>query len=271
MNVSTPTLLELQQAVKRGLLERADREASVWVIADGVAADARLDIYRNTRASVLGTALRLAFPAVERLVGPAFFEGAAGLFVAKAPPRSAWLDDYGAGFPDFLGGLPQAASVPYLADVARLEWHVNLALHAPDAPLLDIARLTARGESELAQLHFEAHPAARLLRCEFPVDIIWRAVLERDDPAMAAVDLAEGPVGLLVHRTQSGIDVMRLGECEWRFTAALFSGKPLSAALEATPCDAAHRVLATLLASGCVAEVSVAPGTHVNEFRRTHT
>lgn len=271
MNAQAPTLHELQRAMQRILLDSADNDASAWVIADGLDANARLDIYRNTRASVLTTALSLAFPAVQHLVGLEFFEGAAGLFVARAPPHSAWLDEYGAEFPEFLARLTQAASVPYLADVARLEWHVNLALHAPDAPLLDIARLTARGESGLAQLHFEAHPAVRLLRCEFPVDIIWRAVLERDDQAMAAVDLAEGPVGLLVHRTQGGIAVMRLGECEWRFTAALFSGKPLSAALEGTRCDDAHSVLATLLASGCLAEVSVVPGAVASEIRRTHT
>ena len=270
MNASTPTLLELQQAVQRSVLDSADSDASAWVTADGLDANARFDIYRNTRVSVLATALSLAFPAVQHLVGPEFFEGAAGLFVARAPPHSAWLDEYGAEFPEFLARLPQAASVPYLADVACLEWHVNLALHAPDAPLLDIARLTARGESELAQLRFEAHPAVRLLRCEFPVDIIWRAVLERDDRAMAAVDLAEGPVWLLVHRTLTGIDVMRQGECEWRLTADLFSGKPLSAALEGTPSVDAHSVLATLLASGCVADVSVVPGTFEPEFRRTH-
>lgn len=269
MNASAPTLLELQQAIQRSLLERTDGDASAWVIADGLDAGARLGVYRNTCASVLATALRLAFPAVQHLVGAAFFEGAAGLFVEQAPPQSAWLDEYGAEFPDFLGRLPQAAPVPYLADVARLEWHVNLVLHAPDVQPLDIARLTALGEAGSAQLRFEPHPAVRLLRCEFPVDIIWRAVLERDDRAMTAVDLAEGPVWLLVHRTQHGLDVMRLGECEWRFTADLFSGKPLSAALEDTSCDDAHCVLATLLAIGCLAEVSVVPRTPVHEFRRT--
>ncbi|MFM0420304.1 HvfC/BufC family peptide modification chaperone [Paraburkholderia aromaticivorans] len=270
MNPRVPTLRELQRAMQRSLLEGVDEDVSAYVIADGLDAHARLGIYRNTRAGVLATALLLAFPAVQHLVGPEFFEGAAGLFVAQGPPQSAWLDEYGAGFPDFLDRLPQAESVPYLADVARLEWHVNLVLHAPDVRSLDIARLTALSEAEPAQLHFQSHPAVRLLRCEFPVDVIWRAVLERDDRAMEAVDLAEGPVWLLVHRTQSGIEVMRLGECEWRFTAMLFSGKSLSAALQDAPCDDAHAVLATHLARGRLAEVSLVPGALADEFRRTH-
>ena len=270
MNTDTPALLELQRAMQRSLLEGFDEDVSAYVVADGLNAHARLGIYRNTCASVLATALRLAFPAVQHLVGPEFFEGAAGLFVAQTPPRSAWLDEYGAEFPDFLHRLPQAASVPYLADVACLEWHVNLVLHAPDAPPLDIARLTALDEAGQAELRFQSHPAVRLLRCEFPADVIWRAVLERDDRAMEAVNLADGPVWLLVHRTRSGIDVVRLGECEWRFTAALFSGKSLSAALEEALCDDAYAVLATHLARGCLADVGVIPGALARELQRTY-
>ncbi|MDN7176855.1 DNA-binding domain-containing protein [Caballeronia sp. SEWSISQ10-4 2] len=271
MNPPVPTLRELQHAMRRSLPEGVNEEASAWIVADGLDAGKRLSIYRNTFAGVLGTALRLAFPAVHQLVGPDFFEGAAGLFVAQAPPRNAWLDEYGAEFPDFLERLPQAASVPYLADVARLEWQVNLVLHAPDAPPLDISRLAALSNVAPAQLHFEPHPAVRLLRCEFPIDVIWRAVLERDDCAMATVNLAEGPVWLLAHRTQSGIEVKRLGKREWHFTAALFSGKSFFGALEDAPCDDAHTVLATHLARGCLADVSVVPSALANEFRRTDT
>jgi hypothetical protein len=256
MNPPIPTLLELQRAIQRSLLHRVDADASAYVIADGLDPGERLGIYRNTSAGVLATALHLSFPAVERLVGPEFFEGAARLFSAETPARSAWLDEYGADFPEFLAHLAQAASLPYLPDVARLEWQVNIVLHAPDAQPLEVARLSQLNEAELAQLRFEHHPAARLLRCEFPADTIWHAILERDDSAMAAIDLADGPVWLLVHRTESGIDVVRMSECEWRFTAALFSRQPLHAALEEAPCDDAHVLLAAHLTRGCFADVT---------------
>ena len=47
-------------------------------------------------------------------------------------------------FPEFLARFPPAASLAYIADVARLEWAVNRALHAPDAAPLDVARLADR-------------------------------------------------------------------------------------------------------------------------------
>ena len=58
MNRSTPTLLELQHAIRHSLLQRADQNASAYVRADGLAAGERLGIYRNTASSVLATALQ---------------------------------------------------------------------------------------------------------------------------------------------------------------------------------------------------------------------
>lgn len=242
-----PTLLELQRTLAQSMLQQLDSKLLDYVIADGLDNGARLDIYRNTCSSVLATALALSFPAVRNLVGPEFFEGAARLFVAEAPPHSALLDEYGADFPEFLVQLPQAASLPYLADVARLEWQVNIVLHAVDAQPLEIARFAQLDEAELAHWRFAPHPAVQLVRCDFPVDAIWHAVLEHDDSAMAAIDLSDGPVWLLVHGTESGVDLMRLSECQWRFTAALFSGQPLHTALEEAPCPDAHAVLAAHL------------------------
>lgn len=256
MPAPAPPLLELQRAMRTALLRDMDGTVCAHVIADGMEPEARLGIYRNTAAGVLATALQLSFPAVRRLVGPEFFDGAARLFAAESPPHGAWLDEYGAGFAEFLAGLPQAASLPYLEDVANLEWHVNLALHAPDTPPLDAARLALQPPEALAQWRFARHPAARLLWCAFPADAIWRAVLERDERAMAAIDLDDGPVWLLVHREENGIagggiDIVRLDACEWRLTAALFSGTPLHEALEEAPCANAHAMLASHLASGC--------------------
>ncbi|SDX75483.1 Putative DNA-binding domain-containing protein [Collimonas sp. OK242] len=256
-----PTLLELQRTIEQSMRHHMDGDLSAYVIADGLGGSARLDIYRNTCTSVLTTALTLSFPAVRYLVGAEFFEGVARLFAAEGPPHSALLDEYGADFPEFLAQLPQAASLPYLADVARLEWQVNIVLHAADAQPLKIARLAQLDKAELAHWRFAPHPAAKLLRCDFPADAIWHAVLERDDHAMAAIDLADGPAWLLLHRTECGVEVARLSQCQWRFTAALFSGRPLHAALREAPCTDAQTVLASHLVRGCFVDVGPADTT----------
>lgn len=258
MNPHIPALNELQRTMRNNLLQSANEELCAYVIADGLPPGERLNIYRNTGTSVLVTALRLSFPAVQYLVGQEFFEGAARLFVAEAQPSSALLDEFGADFPEFLARLPQAKTLPYLPDVARLEWQVNIVLHAEDAPSLDVASLAQLDEAELAQLRFEPHPAAKLLRCQFPANAIWRAVLERDDSAMAAIDLTHGPVWLLVQRTGNGIDVVELREDQWRFTAALFSRRPLHTALVEAKCTDAPALLAAHLTRGCLTGIAPA-------------
>jgi Putative DNA-binding domain len=250
MNPRNPTLLELQRALQRSMLDGLNSDVQAWVASDGMNSGMRLGIYRNTSISVMTTALCLVFPAVRKLVGEEFFEGASRLFAAEAPPRSAWLDEYGSDFPAFLARLPHTSSVPYLADVARLEWHVNLVLHAPKTTPLELARLAALSEPQLSQTRLVRRPEVRLVRCEFPVDAIWRAVLDGDDYAMAAIDLADAPVWLRVSRTESGPEVVRLSENEWRVLAALFSGQPLHAALAEARGEQTHALLAAQLAAG---------------------
>jgi hypothetical protein len=258
VNTRPPTLLELQHAVYRSVVEHDDAEAAACIVADGIDPAARLGIYRHTFASVLTNALRLSFPAVHRLVASECFEGAARLFIEEELPQYANLDDYGAGFPDFLARFPPVAALFYLPDVARLEWAVSRAFHAPDVPPLDLGRLAALTSDEQAHVCFIPHPSAGLLRANYPADSIWRAVLAQDDAALATIDPASGPVWLVVHRAESGVDVTRLSEAAWRFTEALFAGRPLHSALEEASSGDAQVLLAEHLAAGRLADFGLA-------------
>jgi hypothetical protein len=175
-----PPLLETQREMARAILTGDE---------SGLALEERISVYRGTFQATLTRALRLTYPAVHKLVGEEFFAGAAALYAAGSPPRSSWLDLYGDGFADFLAHLPQAQGVPYLADVARLEWAVSQALHADDV----------------------AHPTIAEVRADHPVDTIWRAVLIGDDDGLAALDVNAGPVALKIWRSDDGIEVERLG------------------------------------------------------------
>lgn len=246
---ATPTLLELQHALRRALLAGDDDAARAEVVADGIEPAQRLAVYRNGFASRLVAALRLTYPAVQRLVGEAFFDAAARVFAFEQPPRAAWLDEYGAEFADFLARFPPAASLAYLPDVARLEWAVSRALHAPEAEPLDAGRLLGLDEAQRATVRFVPHPSLGLLRAESPADEIWRAVLERDDAALAAIDPASGPAWLLVERRGGEVAVSRMSEAAWRFTIELCAGRALCDALEAVRGLEVDAVLAQHLAA----------------------
>jgi hypothetical protein len=251
-----PTLLEMQQAMRGGLI--GGDIAIATMLADGIAPD-RLDIYRNTVMLTLTKALRLCYPAVGKLVGEEFFGAAAEVFVASHLPRAAYLDQYGGDFPEFLSDFESAATLPYLADVARLEWAVNGALRAPDAGPLDLQALAKTATNGASQVRLIPHPSVRWLRVSHPADVIWRAVLDGDDRALAAIDLDTGVAHLLVEKGASGVAAHRLDEVSWRFGERLSQGEFLQAAIETTPGIDATRALAEHLALGRFVAFEVSP------------
>lgn len=255
-------LLELQHAMRRSLVAGDDSAASTYVVAGEFSAAERLAVYRNTFASVLTNALRLSYPAIHRLVGADFFEGAARVFMKERPPHSACLDDYGADFAEFLSRFPPAATLEYLPDVARLEWAVNRALHAPDVKPLDLAQLAEIGLKDNALVHFVPHPSVSLVHADYPVDVIWRGVLERDDAALAGIDLSAGPIRLMVERVPAGVEARRMNESEWRFATALCAGRPLGAAIDEAPDLDIHVLLAEHLAAGRFVEFAIGSAAH---------
>ena len=259
MAAAAPSLLELQRAICASLTGAGPVAASLEVVV-GTEAKPRLSIHGDTAISTLTTALRLTYPAVRKLVGDEFFEAAARVFMGAHPARSAWLDEYGQGFGAFLAQFPAALALPYLPDVADLEWAVSCALHAPDAIALDLQRLAALPPAASAALRLRAHPALRLVRASTPADAIWHAVLKGDDAALEVIDPAAGPVHLLIERRGSNVRVQRLGRAAWHFTAALCAGTALSIALRDNPDCAADALLAEHLGAGrfCGFELSEA-------------
>src|SRR5882757_1139597 len=120
-------LRDLQAAFAAHIMgaDRADLVA--MVVADTIPAAARLGVYRHHVFESLGTALAATFPTVQALVGPDFFRGLAHTFVGHALPSQPVLAEYGADFAAFIAGYDAARDLPYLADVARLDWALNLA------------------------------------------------------------------------------------------------------------------------------------------------
>jgi hypothetical protein len=256
-----PTLLELQEAMRNSLIAREDGAAAA-MLATAYGPE-RLNIYRNTFITGVTNALRLTYPAIHRLVGDDFFAAAAATFIAGHPPQAAYLDRYGSEFPEFLQQFPPATALIYLGDVARLEWTVSQAIHARDCVPLALSALTQLTPGEEADVRFVPHPSVSLLRVSYPADDIWRAVLARDDAALAALAIEAQDIYLLVQRFAAGVEVIRLDAAEWRFLAALCAGEPLQAALDgATGLDASALLAAHLAADRFVGFTLAPPRTH---------
>ncbi len=250
-------LRELQAAFRTGILD--DRPDAALALIGGApdTAARRLALYRNNTLGSLAIALAAAFPVVERLVGPDFFRAAARRFVAEAPPQAPQLLAYGGDFPAFLDGFQPARSLPYLGDVARLEWARNEAWFAGEAARLTAADLASVPPDRLAARVLTLHPAVRLVASTFPIDRIWR-VNQPEHETVARVDLAAGGETVLVYRAAGGAVVQEtLSPGGHALVAALADGQTLGQAAEAAvmaePGLDLQARLAGLIAGGCFA------------------
>jgi hypothetical protein len=158
----------------------------------------RFAVYRNNIASGLSRALAARFPAAEKIVGSAFFTAMAREFVTQHPPRSPVLLGYGDDFAAFVAGFQPAESVPYLADVIRLEAARGHAYHAADVLPLNPATLSALEGGRLAALRFESHPAVSIIRSPHPIVTIW--AMNADEMALAPIEIWTPEDALIVRR-----------------------------------------------------------------------
>jgi hypothetical protein len=187
----------------------------------------RLAIYARAIAANRRSALRAAFPVVERLVGDGFFGEAARRFGDSSPPDQADLNRYGAGFAAFLADYPPAATLPWLGDVARLEWAWHESLMAADAPGLDFAALARVPEAGQHAIRFDLHPSVRLVRSAWPVLAIWEANQPGRD---GTPEREEGADEVLVWREALRVRMALLAAPEARFVECLMNGADLDEA-----------------------------------------
>jgi hypothetical protein len=243
-------LHELQLAMQERVLDRnlSDRAAASLldlVDGQGLQPSQRLQIYRNNCLISLTEALKATYPVIHRLVGDGFFRTAAAAFIKASPPQEPRLSAYGAAFPTFLAQYAPAATLVYLPDMARLEWALNAAWHAPDAPALTAAQLSQASESGMP-LHL--HPACHLLESPWPIERIWHAHRTADE-IEHGIHLDQGGCRLLVYRQGFDVTLATLSGGEFALLGRFADGADLeSAVTDALAADPTLDVAAALAA-----------------------
>jgi hypothetical protein len=240
-------LRELQKSFRDYLVATHADELPALGIEPGFETNASL--YRNNvRSAHVGT-LAAIFPAVQALVGEDYFDGLATQFARSFPPRGAVLASYGIGFPSYVASRPELRHVPFLPDVAQLEWVMNEAFHAHSSfspTPEEAARILAHAEGEL---RLALRPSVRLLAASAPVREIRLAALAGDAEAIQCLDETEQ--FLLIFRPAGEVAVERIAAGEFTFLFVLATKGTVDAAVAAamtresafSPTDAVGRLL----------------------------
>jgi hypothetical protein len=192
-------------------------------------ADRRFAVYRNNVTVGLVEALAARFPVVKRLVGDEFFAALARNYVRHEPPLSPLLIHYGATFANFVQHFEPAKPLPYLADVARLEYARGRAYHCADVDPLPREVFSALSGDRVGAARLTLHPSVSVIGSAFPLFSIWqvnqaRAVSPVEDWRAEAVLVARPLVEVKTLRLNAGIAA---------FLTALQSGRTIAEAAEA--------------------------------------
>jgi hypothetical protein len=244
-------LAELQRQFHAALMAGEDCEIEVQIREDGLAPSRRLQIYRNTARLLLIEALKANFPATSRIVDEQFFAYAASEFIRLHPPRQPRLAEYGAELPAFLAGFAPTATLPWLPDLARLEWAMLQCQEAEQAPALTTADLERTPAESFPHIRFVRHPACRLLASPWQVDRIRSFALAGGEGFPPGLE--GDAVRLLVRRSEEGVVLRRLPEAGFALLDRLLAGVSVAEALDGSEPDCAS-ILAAALRDGLFAK-----------------
>ena len=213
----TNAILDASVAVPEGLTDPEGRPAG-----------RRFSVYRNNVAVSLTEALETGFPTLHKLVGDAFFKAMAGVYLRAHPPRSPLMMQFGQDMPAFLEGFAPVASLPYLADVARLELALRASYHAADPQPFDPARLQQIPADALMTSRIEIAAPVQLLRSPYPIHAIWLHNMQNGPKPVPGAEA----VAVLRPRFDPALHLITVDQYD--FLSALSSGASLGEALEAT-------------------------------------
>lgn len=219
-------LAELQSALGSVSLGGDATKLVPAIIGDGFQAEQRLGIHRNNTTILLCEVLATTYPVVKKLVGDDFFDAVARVYVRAHPPTSPCLFEYGGGFGAYLATVPAVAELPYLADVAQLEWAGNESFYACDADPLSASALAGVAPEAYGDLIFTPHPSLRLVSSAYPIKEIWD-VNQCGADLDARVDLNEGAQRLAVLRAKTSVTFIELSGGGFEMTARLRAGERL--------------------------------------------
>jgi len=228
-----PSLLELQRALGTALADGSQSERVVPLVrGEPRTALERLAVYRGNVYGNRAKALAAAYPIVRKIVGGDFFDAMAREYARVYPAASGDLNEYGARLTEFVAAFPHTQDLPYLPDVARMEWLAHRAYYAGDGAAFDSARLAGLPSSRYAQLHPALAPACALLASDWPLARIW-TVHQDDFEGGIDVDLDAGPDRILIHRPRWRVQVLAVARGDYRLLESALGGATLGHALEA--------------------------------------
>jgi hypothetical protein len=218
-----PSLRELQAGFAAALFNPAATREAPGIRAAGISPAVRLGFYRTNVFENYRKALAVTYPAVQTLIGSGLFDALAQDYTRRYSSRSGDVGAHGAHFAEFISRHPLARQLPYLADIARLEWCLEESFNEAESQPLSLSRLAAVAPEQCEQLRFMLAASTRLISSRYPIDRIWQ-ICQPEHAGGEQIDLDAGGADLLVRREGYAVITEHLNTADLAMLTALSSG-----------------------------------------------
>lgn len=205
----------------------------------GEPGEARLEVYAGGYTARIAESLKEVYEAVRHVLGEGVFTRVAQDFAETRPSRHYDLGLAGRDFAVFLKNAKITEKLPFLPDLAFLEWRVAEAFHAYDSAPLAAAAMNEVAPEDWERLIFSFRESVSLFRSAWPVVDIWRArhtPVEKFD-----LEIMHRPQCALVHRSGFRVACEAIESEEFAVLQALKAGRTLGSVLDEAASDLESR------------------------------
>jgi hypothetical protein len=236
----SPSLSELQRGVTARILGRDEPGVHRWIdVPAGVDTALRLAVYTGGYRARVMESLREAYPAAVNILGDGSFAALVERYAEQIPAELRNLNSVGAALPAFLSSDRLGRDLPFLPDLARLEWAVLECFHSEVADPFDASRCADWSDDDWAGARIGLQPGMALLRSAWPLRELRES--RHLDRSAIDIDLANRPDRVLVYRAGFEVVAESVDEHEAAAIERLRAGQPLgevTAALDAAGAEA---------------------------------
>ncbi|MDP3134303.1 MAG: DNA-binding domain-containing protein [Burkholderiaceae bacterium] len=203
-----------------------------------------LNCYKSNAHASAERALMAAYPVVTAILSAESMAQLARALWHTHPPERGDLAQWGDTLPTFVAGSGQLANIPWLADVARVEWALHQADGAADTPP-DLPTLALLAQEDAAHLTLRLAPGLQVLTHAWAVVPVLHAHRQLPGPDQTQTIAALGSDWCPAHTEHTLVwrvghqpaQLVAIPEPEAAFLQALLSGHALLPALEACDLD----------------------------------
>lgn len=227
----------LQEKFAEYILSNRDDNISRYLsdaVSDGkIQKISALNIYKNNYKQLMVQNLSNIFPTVKKLVGTDFFAQMVINYSLLHPPRTGILLNYGDSFPEYISMLPNLQELPYLSEVALLDWLINLCHHskANEVNLKNIYN-TLVERQDFDQVYFKLLDNVYLLHSVYAVDLIYEFCKKQDYKNTEQLDYSVREANVIVYKNANEVNVQNVTDIAFQFLQLVKAEKTFAETLE---------------------------------------